>query len=116
MISDISALSYDYRYEFKKLRREEKYLVANNYFLKVYVSFNDWAEVNKWDFEQVIEFHSTAERQYLTGIIHFEKLKNAAWFYDPSISVILLPDGIVEKETIVTRSLKKVSLQLAGVN
>ncbi|MFL5811694.1 MAG: homoserine dehydrogenase [Flavisolibacter sp.] len=116
VISDISAQSYDYRYEFKKLRREEKYLVANNYFLKVYISFNDWAEVNKWDFEQVIEFHSTEERQYLTGIIHFEKLKNAGWFHDPSISVILLPEGIIEKEAIVTRSLKKVSLQLAGVN
>ena len=116
MISDISALSYDYRYEFKKLSRDEKYFLSNNYFLKVFVSFNDWAEVNKWDFEQVIEFHSTEERQYLTGIIHFEKLKNAGWFYDPSISVILLPEGIIEKEAIVAKSLKKVSLQLAGVN
>ncbi|MGZ8538184.1 MAG: homoserine dehydrogenase [Flavisolibacter sp.] len=116
VISDISALSYDYRYEFKKLSRDEKYFLSNNYFLKVYVSFNDWAEVNKWDFEQVIEFHSTEERQYLTGIIHFEKLKNASWFYDSSISVILLPEGIIEKEAIVAKSLKKVSLQLAGVN
>ena len=116
VISDISALSYDYRYEFKKLSRDEKYFLSNNYFLKVFVSFNDWAEVNKWDFEQVIEFHSTEERQYLTGIIQFEKLKNAGWFYDPSISVILLPEGIIEKEAIVAKSLKKVSLQLAGVN
>lgn len=116
VISDISALSYDYRYEFKKLSRDEKYFLSNNYFLKVFVSFNDWAEVNKWDFEQVIEFHSTEDRQYLTGIIHVEKLKNAGWFYDRSISVILLPDGIIEKEAIVAQSLKKVSLQLAGVN
>src|SRR5688572_7013848 len=40
VISDISALSYDYRYEFKKLSRDEKYFLSNNYFLKVFVSFN----------------------------------------------------------------------------
>lgn len=116
VISDISALSYDYRYEYKKLSRHEQCTLTNNYFLKVYVSFNDWSEVNKWDFEQVNEFHSTEERQYITGIIHAEKLRNSDWFYDPSVSVILLPDGIIEKENIIARSVRKLSLQLAGVN
>lgn len=116
VISDISALSYAYKYEFKKLNRTEKYALTNQYFLKVYVSFNDWTELNKWDFEQVIEFHSTEDRQYLTGIIHVEKLRNSTWFRDPSVSIILLPEGIIDSEAIVARSLKKVSLQLAGVN
>lgn len=116
VISDISALTYDYRYEYKKLSRKEQYSFTNNYFLKLYVSFNDWAEVNRWDFEQVCEFYSTEERQYITGLIHVDKLRNASWFHDPSVSVILLPDGVVEKETLLANSLKKVSLQLAGVN
>ena len=115
VISDISALSYNYRYEYKKLNRKEKYQLTNNFYLKVYVSFNDWSEVNKWDFEQVIEFHSTEDRQYLTGIIHVDKLKDAHWYNDPSVSIIVLPDAIVEKDTIVAKSLKKVSLQLAGI-
>jgi homoserine dehydrogenase len=116
VLSDVSAYSYDYKYEYKKLNRREKYTLTNNYFLKVYVSFNDWSELNKWDFEQVIEFHSTEDRQYITGIIHVEKLRNTSWFHDPSVSIILLPEGIIEKESIVAKSLKKVSLQLAGVN
>ena len=115
VISDISALTYNYRYEYKKLNRKEKYQLTNNFYLKVYISFNDWSEVNKWDFEQVIEFHSTEDRQYLTGIIHVDKLKDASWFNDPSVSIIVLPDAIVEKDTIVAKSLKKVSLQLAGI-
>jgi homoserine dehydrogenase len=45
-----------------------------------------------------------------------EKLKNASWFNDRSVSIILLPDSITEKEAIISSSLKKVSLQLAGVN
>jgi homoserine dehydrogenase len=116
VISDISALTYDYRYEYKKISRHEQYALTHNYFLKVYVSFNNWAEVNRWDFEQVSEFHSTEERQYIIGLIQVDKLKNARWFHDPSVSVILLPDAVIEKEDIVTQSLKKVSLQLAGVN
>jgi homoserine dehydrogenase len=116
VISDISALSYDYKYEYKKLNRKEKYQLTHDYYLKVYVSFNDWSEVNKWDFEQVLEFHSTEERQYLIGVVHVEKLKKASWYIDPSVSVILQPEGIVEKETLISASLKKVSLQLAGVN
>src|SRR5690349_12144427 len=98
VISDISALSYDYKYEYKKLNRKEKYSLTTSYYLKVFVSFNDWSEVNKWDFEQVSEFHSTEDRQYLLGLIHVEKLKNASWFNDRSVSVILLPDSITEKD------------------
>jgi homoserine dehydrogenase len=116
VISDISALSYDYRYEYKKLNRREKYALSNQFFLRVYVSFTDWSEVNKWDFEQVFEYHSTEDRQYITGLIHADKLIQSNWYRDPSVSIILLPEGIVEKESIVARSLKKVSLQLAGIN
>ena len=115
VISDISALSYDYKYEYKKLNRKEKYSLTDNYYLKIFVSFNDWSEVNKWDFEQVLEFHSTEDRQYLIGIIHVEKLKDASWYEDKSVSIIVVPDGIIDKETIVAKSLKKVSLQLAGI-
>jgi len=116
VISDIFALSYNYAYEYKKFNRPEKTNLANDYYLRVYVSFNELGEVNKWDFEQVYEFHSTEERHYLSGIIHIEKLKNAEWVKNPLVSIILLPDGILEKENIVARSLKKLSLQLAGVN
>jgi len=116
VISDISALSYGYRYEYKKLNRSDHYTLANDYYLKVYVSFNELWEVSKWDFDEVHEFYNNAERNYLTGLIHIEKLKEASWFKNPAVSVVLLPNAIVEKESLVTSSLKKVSLQLAGVN
>jgi homoserine dehydrogenase len=116
VISDISALQYNYRYEYKKFHRREKLSLSRDFYLRIFVSFNDWTSINKWDFEQVTEFHSTADRQYLTGIIHVEKLRNAAWFQDPSVSLVVLPEGIIEKEAVISQSLKKVSLQLAGVN
>jgi homoserine dehydrogenase len=115
VISDISAFGYDYQYEYKKLSRKEKNVLTHDFYLEVFVSFGAWTDVNKWDFEEVTEYHSTAERQYIKGIIHAEKLREAAWFNEPSVSVIVQQDGVIEKEALVHKNIKKVSLQLAGV-
>lgn len=115
VISDVSAFSYSYQYEYKKLKRQDKNVLTHNFYLDVFVSFPAWTDVNKWDFEEVSEYHSTAERQYIRGIIHAEKLRAAAWFDDPGVSIILQPDALIEKESIVAQSIRKVSLQLAGV-
>jgi homoserine dehydrogenase len=115
VVSDISALRYDYRYEYRK-RIQLIPALSLDYYLRVYVSFNEWSSMNKWDFEQIHEFHSTNGRQYLTGLVHFEKLKAAEWLQDPTVSLVLLPNGIVEKEEVINTSIRKISLQLAGVN
>lgn len=115
VISDVSAYSYNYQYEYKKLYRREKGVLTHDFYLDVFVSFAAWTDVNKWDFEDVTEYHSTAERHYIRGVIHAEKLRAAAWFDDPSVSVIVQQDGVIEKESLVQKSIKKVSLQLAGI-
>lgn len=114
VLSDIAALRYNYRYEYRKLTGGKAYAIDDDAYLRVYVSFGDWNHVNKWDFDSIDEFHSTKERQYLVGLIHFQKLWEAEWFGDDSVSVIVMPDGIVEKDVLLKRSLKKISLQLAG--
>jgi len=113
--SDISAFGYHYQYEYKKLNRKEKNALTNDFYLDVFVSFAAWTDVNKWDFEELTEYHSTADRQYIRGVIHAEKLRDAVWFNDPSVSIIVQQDGVIEKESLVHKNLKKVSLQLAGV-
>jgi homoserine dehydrogenase len=115
VISDISAFSHHYQYEYKKLRRKEVQELTHDFYLDVFVSFAAWTDVNKWDFEELTEYHSTANRQYIRGIIHAEKLREAAWFNEPSVSVIVQPDGVIQKDAIVKQSIKKLSLQLAGV-
>lgn len=114
VVSDISALGYRYKYEYKKLRRQAGYSRTEDFFLRVYVGFGHWNAVNKWDFEEVWESYSTPDRQFITGLIHAGKLRAAAWFNDPAVSVVLLPDALVEKDVLVAKSVQKLSLQLAG--
>ncbi|ANE52392.1 homoserine dehydrogenase [Flavisolibacter tropicus] len=116
VISDLSALRYQYRYEYKKLNSPVEHTLTTDYFLKVYVGFESWADINKWDFESIEALYSTEHRQHLIGLIHAEKLAEAEWANAENVSVIACPEAIVQKEALVKKSLKKISLQLAGVN
>lgn len=113
VLSDISALSYGYRYEYKKLRYHKPSELTNDFYLKVYISFERLKDIPKNDFEWIEEFYNGQDRNYLIGVIHFNKLLKDDWWKQQSISLIVLPDAIIEDVEI--RKLKKRSLQLAGI-
>lgn len=115
VLSDIAALRYDYRYEYRKLLYNPPFTLSKDFYLRIYLSFNDLNDINKWDFEWIETFYSTQERQYLIGVIHYEKILESSWYDNEKVSLIVMPNGIIEKEQILKRSMKKVSLQLAGL-
>jgi homoserine dehydrogenase len=113
VLSDISALTYDYHYEYKKLYYHTPHQLSNDYYLRVYVSFEDLKYIPKEKFEWVEEWHAHEKRKYIVGILPFAELKNNTWWKENGTSLILMPDAIVED--VETRKLKKKSLELAGV-
>lgn len=112
VLSDISALRYDYKYEYKKLNQPVRNELSTNFYVKTYVSFTSWEHIKKEDFESIEEWHSNDQKNYLTGIIHFQKLKESDWWKKNKVSLILSADPIIESLEIV--KLKKRSLELAG--
>lgn len=114
VLSDISALRYEYRYEYKKLYHHVPNLLGADYYLKVYISFDDLKYIPKEKFEWIEEWHSEAERKYLIGVIHVGHLKDSLWWKENNNSLILSPQPIIEDVEI--RKLKKKSLELAGVS
>lgn len=96
VLSDISALRYNYRYEYKKLYHHQPLQLSDNYYLRVYISADNWTLLPKHELEWVEEWHSGKDRSYLTGVIHYSKLKDTDWWKQPGISLILAPDAIVE--------------------
>ncbi len=113
VLSDISALTYGYHYEYKKLYYHQPHELSNDFYLRTYISFNDWEFVPREDFEWIEEWHAQEERKYFIGVISFSKLKNATWWKENNTSLILTPDAIVENVDI--RNLKRKSLELAGI-
>ena len=113
VLSDISALRYDYRYEYKKLYHHTPAELTNDYFLRVYLGFDDVSIVPKAHFEWIEEWHAREDRKYLVGVIHVANLLQHDWWRTNNVSLILLPNAIIE--SLDLHHLKKRSLELAGL-
>lgn len=73
VLSDISALSYGYKYEHKKHTQKQKLEFTNDVVVKVYLRYNNKADLDKLQFEDITERYSGSEYKYVIG---FVKLKN----------------------------------------
>jgi homoserine dehydrogenase len=113
VLSDISALRYQYKYEYKKLYHHKPHELSQDVFLRVYVSFDDLQLIPRERFEWLEEWHAQEERKYLVGVISFNELKENDWWKENNTSLILTPDPVIED--VELRKLKKKSLELAGL-
>jgi homoserine dehydrogenase len=114
VLSDISALRYGYKYEYKKLYEHKPNELSNDFYLKTYVSFDDWSFIPKDKFEWIEEWHAESERKYLIGVVHVKELLQNNWWKENNTSLILAPEPVIEDVEI--RKLKKKSLELAGLS
>ncbi len=109
VLSDISALSYDYRYEYKKKNRANIPELQSDYYLNVYVSFDELNKVDKSKFATIHTWSSSAEGHYIIGTIHHNELKDTGWWKAEGVSLILLPEAI-EKEVSKKKSVAELEL------
>jgi homoserine dehydrogenase len=76
VLSDLSALSYDYRYEYKKLNQTELLESDENTWLKVYFRHSSaQAELFRPYFEYIEEAYINKQTGYFIGIISLAQLK-----------------------------------------
>ena len=113
VLSDLSALRYDYKYEYKKLYHHIPNELTNDFYIKVYVSFDDWNFIPRDKFEWIEEWHAEAERKYLVGVLHVLVLTQSNWWKENRTSLVLSPDPVIEDFEVI--KLKKRSLELAGI-
>jgi homoserine dehydrogenase len=113
VLSDLSALRYEYKYEYKKLYHHTPHQLTDDFFVRVYLSFDDLKYIPKDRFHSIEEWHADDNRKYLVGVIHFREIKGHRWWKENGTSLVLTPDPIIED--IDVRQLKKKSLELAGL-
>ncbi|KAB2814623.1 homoserine dehydrogenase [Phaeocystidibacter luteus] len=76
VLSDISALTYDYRYEYKKLNREKDFEFVNDHSIWVHVSGNNRDVLPLYAFEEVVNTFRSPEHSYVEGRIGLRNLIN----------------------------------------
>ncbi len=104
VLSDISALTYDYQYEYKKFHQENHLTFSNDAAVEVVVSFSDARLVTVRDFVKFKGGFQGQGQQNMQGLVRLEKLRE--WYAQEGVNVILAqgaslaPVIPVEKEAL----------------
>lgn len=92
VLSDISALQYDYGYEYRKKETTQlKY--ERNFFTRIFISSTQPEKLNLVDFEEVEETFSSKDYSYKIGTIDFSKLTHEFYRNHPELFIAFLPES-----------------------
>jgi homoserine dehydrogenase len=74
VLSDISANSYGYRYEYKKYQQGTVSNYTRNYKLEIYLRYKNEKDRELFGFEDVSEYFSGRIYKYVIGVVNLERL------------------------------------------
>lgn len=91
VLSDISALGYDYKYEYKKIERNEGFRLTEDFDLKVLFRHSvEKSDFFKPYFDEIEEFYGNKEEAYFVGNISFKNLKEISTENPDDVSFVLI--------------------------
>jgi homoserine dehydrogenase len=88
VLSDISALRYNYKYEYRKLAQNGSTFNTSENELEVYVRFEREGQVSAADFLEISERYIAGETRYWIGKIKLDRLQTSSWVRDKGVSLI----------------------------
>lgn len=108
VLSDISALQFDYAYEYHKSNSSENWEFSQNYKAKVYLSATSFEELEKVSLIETTEFYHGESHNYKIGWVDAKELAKFDWNNEANLFLAVLPEGIVsysEEEQLATEKL-----------
>lgn len=88
VLSDISALRYHYKYEYRKLSQNGSKFDTSETVLEIYVRHEQEGQVDEADFLTITERYISGGSRYWIGKINLNKLQAATWLHNPAVSII----------------------------
>lgn len=74
VLSDIAALRYNYRYEYKKHINTDTLKYTRDYEIKVYLRYTDKFIIEELGFNSIIEQYSSPDFSYVVGLINVDDI------------------------------------------
>jgi len=100
VLSDISALSYGYRYAFKKHVQEHASGFTNDVVIEIYLRYNSPLDLEKIRFQEIKETYTGNDYNYITGKINLQSLiDQKGYILQNNLFVSLLNDKISLNKT-----------------
>lgn len=105
VLSDISALQFDYAYEYRK-STGEALTMTEDFRLRVYVSATSKEALEKVNFVQTDEIYHGSSHHFRIGWVDFDTVKQIDWNAENDLFLAILPDGIQFNGTAVKNESK----------
>lgn len=100
VLSDISALQYNYQYEYKKLNSSTIYL-ENNVELKAFVSASNAEDLNKINFTEIHEEYVSPDYNYRVGVLDLNQIDHDLYRDNPNLFIsFIIDDHLKAKSSI----------------
>jgi homoserine dehydrogenase len=95
VLSDISALSHGYKYEYKKHVQKHASDFTNDVIVEVYFRYNSNADIEKIKFDEVSEKYNSGDYNYIVGKVNLQTLlTNRDYILKNKLFISLVNDKI----------------------
>lgn len=104
VLSDISALQFDYAYEYRKSGTGEEFKLTTDFRLKVYVSATTKEELSRVKFEEVEEIYHGSTHHFHIGWVNYNEVLKIDWNAEANLFLSVLPEPIqlLENTKLIT--------------
>jgi homoserine dehydrogenase len=94
VLSDVSACRYGYRYEYRKLQRENKPTYTQNIQLTVYLRYRTDEDLKRFEFDAITAYHANYEQGYcyVLGSIRLSALAAVHGLEELDVFLAVLPE------------------------
>lgn len=94
VLSDISALKFDYAYEYRKANTGQMLEFSDDFFVKIYLESRYVECINEIPFYRVDELFQSDDLNYQTGWVKFSELKTVDFNHREDLSLVILPEKL----------------------
>ena len=98
VLSDISALRYDYAYEYRKTNSEIRNL-SQNLLLKVYIGSENVNTLSEFEFNEIEDLYIGKNYSYQIGFIKLEDLLKVNWNKRNDLSLLIFSENKLPNHT-----------------
>lgn len=97
VLSDISALSHGYKYEFKKYSQKHAPVFTNDVFVEVYLRYNHEEDLKQIPFQEVTEKYASRDYKYIIGKVNLQVLiANKSYILNNHLFLSLVKDSVTK--------------------
>ena len=93
VLSDISAIQYDNKYEYRKAEKTNIPAYTDEFYLKIYLGASNQESLSSIPFFQLDELFQSKDYRYQTGWVKFSDLKKIDFNNQDDLFFAVLPDS-----------------------